>query len=302
MASRRDLSRWGLVVLALALACGDDAPAPEEAPLAPVAAPSSIDAPLAPVARLSTADRWIDLIAQRPSAVTTAGDRTLVELGRPAAQIHAAMVAGETWRFGQEIEGRRAGVVLGRGAALELPVDGPLAPLFLQARPEGERAGAGEASLGMAITLRALAKDQLVTVLWNETPLANLSVREDWERRTFSLPPGLVRAGENRLRLHFRRTAAYGELGEVSAAVATVELGRIEDIRAGPPPPADPYRVDPVRDGAELLTLPAGRGLAFYVLAPNRGKLRIGRGRMGDRLIQRLVRARGMRFRHRFKH
>ncbi len=260
-------------------------------------------APLAPVARLATADVWLDLIAQRPSAVVTVGGRVIVDLGRPEARIHTQLKSASSWLLAREVDGVRAGLVRGRGGALELPYDGPLAPKIhatgpasdddpdaddapskdsaAPAKPTPEEASSG---LAMALTVRALMPDQVMTVLWDERPLANLTLTEDWARRTFSLPPDAVRAGDNRVRLHFRRTIERdGE--DVAAAIQTIELGTLKAIREGPPARMrDAYYVEqaPASASGELV-LPPEHGLAYYVAPPRRGRLRIearGRGRI----------------------
>src|SRR5690606_5135005 len=118
-------------------------------------------------------------------------------------------------RLAEELGEERGALVVGAGVTLTLPLDGELAPKL---HPDSE----GQPGLAMAVTLRSMVPGQAVTALWNEQPLAHLSLGEGWERRTFSLPPALVRAGENRLRLHFSRQARGGQ---PSAAVQRVEVG-----------------------------------------------------------------------------
>ncbi len=255
--------------------CTKDPPAPASAPVA-AAEP---DAPtIAPVARVATTDRWLDLLAQRPSAVTMHEGNLVVDLGRKSAYKHHALASAATWSTPQLVGDRLATVVTGRTAELDLPVDGPNAPGL---HPDTEE----HAGLAIAVTMYALVEDQSVTVLWNEQTLAHLRLSSGWERRTLSIPADTLRQGDNRLRLHFRHVATEGEiLG--SAALGRIELGPHEAITKPRDAAADPiagYEITPRPDGGARLTLPAGHGLAYYVVPPRRGRLRLqvrGRGQV----------------------
>ncbi|MBK7826073.1 sulfatase [Nannocystis sp.] len=264
-------------------------PSPEPAPAAP---PS-----LAPVARIEAADRWQDLLAQRPSALSFADDRLVVDLGRASARAVLELVPTSPWRLAQDLGDARTGLIVGAGGSLSLPLDGDLAPAL---HPDvGDQPG-----LALALTLRALRPGQAMTVLWNELPLAHLQVGELWERRTFSLPAAAVKPGENRLRLHFARPAGGGQ---ATAAIQRVELGPRAVIVAGPARSAPSYTVatavattvattvtavtavTPVRgDSDELaLDLSPGTALVYYVQPPRRGRLRLdirGRGSLRVRV------------------
>ncbi|MCA9683712.1 MAG: sulfatase-like hydrolase/transferase, partial [Myxococcales bacterium] len=255
---------------------------------------------LAPVARVEATDAWQDLIAQRPSAVQMRDGRVWIDLGRPNAYKHLELAAaGSPWRLAQDVDDRRAALVVGQGAALDIPLDGPLSPdlhpdtPFVlqpgQQPPPPDEVPPPTPGLAMAITMRALAPDQSVTVLWEERPLANLRVGTEWERRTLSLPSDLVVAGENRLRLHFSKTAALDETlaaslpdlaGEqVAAAIESVEVGPLELIRKGPPGQRD--SVARTRSDKVEFEVPAGISLVYYLIPPRRARLQIevaGRG------------------------
>lgn len=241
--------------------------AKERPPPAPVSAPRLT--PPAPVARIETADVWQDLIAQRPSALTMVEGRLSVELGRLQARANLDLGGGAGLKLAEEVDGEPAALVTGAGATFTLPLDGELAPGL---HPDA----GGQAGLALAVTLRALVPGQRVTALWNEQPLANLSLGEGWERRTFSLPAAIVRPGENRLRLHFAR-AGRGE--QASAAIQRLEVGPREVIVAGPPTVRGGYRALAGDDQDVSLDMAPGTSLVFYALAPRRGRLRIeGRG------------------------
>ncbi len=294
LAPPRRSGAWRLLVplLALIAACtrGDDSTSARVRP-----APAKP----APVAKVESTDAWQDLIAQRPSAVVMRDGRLWIDLGHPSAHKHLQLAAaGTPWRLAQDIDERRAAILVGQGGALDIPLDGPLSPKLHPdkpfvpepGKPVPEEPPPPEAGLALAITLRALAPDQSVTVLWEERPLANLRVSQDWERRTLSLPGDLVLTGENRLRLHFRALAPYaGELdgepegeAQVSAAIESVEVGPLAAIRAGPPSAklGAGYAIAARGDKVEF-EVPAGMSLVYYVVPPRRSRLRFeasGRG------------------------
>jgi arylsulfatase A-like enzyme len=216
----------------------------------------------------------MDLLAQRPSAVIVRDGRVVVDLGRENARKHLALGPGNPWRLAQEVDGVEGAVLLGRSGSLDIPLDGELAPAANPETPE-------HAGLALAITLRSLAPRQSMTVLWEERPIAHLRIGDGWARRTISLPADLVRPGENRLRLHFRRTVQFGD-DEAAAVVSHVEVGTHAAIRAPDPPALDvPYRVHSRAPGDIELALAPGVGLAYYVTVPRRGRIELdvrGRG------------------------
>ncbi len=268
--------RWGFVA-ALLIGC-DSGEVPAVQPpagAAPVAAPVA-----APTPRMQTRDEWVDLIHQRPSAVVLRDERMVIDLGTQASLKHLALGQQSAWRLGQEVEGRSTGVVLGKSAALDLPLDGTLAPGL---HPDLE----GHAGLAMAITLRALVPEQVVTVSINERVLAHLTVSMGWERRTFSLPADAIRPGDNRVRFHFRRTpvagaAAVSAAAAGSAAVALVEVGAHALITSSVPIPETPPFTTVLGDaGVGALEFGPGTGLAYYIQPPRRARLELevaGRG------------------------
>ncbi len=281
MAASRERA-WALrsLLFVAALACGDDEPVRS----IPATEQSEAEASKpAPVARVETADAWLDLIAQRPSALVHRHGALVVDLGSETARKHVALGSRHHWRLAQDVDGRVAGVVIGQTGSLDVPLDGSNAPT-LHSDP----------GLAFAITLRPLAEKQSVTVLWNERPLAHLTLSEGWQRRTLSIPADLARAGENRIRLHFRRAAPWGDAKEqAAAAIASVEIGPHARITAPPPEDAEPaYRTSPpsVSDGSSSgdtlrvrgrkaeataghLWLRSGTALAYYFVPPTRGKL-----------------------------
>lgn len=254
-----------LLVIVPALGCGDD-----EATPTPAEATPEPEAPrlIAPVARVESTDRWLDLVAQRPSAVIMRDEAVHVDMGRRSATKHLAPGQAAEWELGVEVEGRMAGLVLGKSGSLDIPIDGELSPALNPDVPEQPP------SLAVALELCPFGEGQSVTVLWEEQPLAHLPLSKGWQRRTLSLPAERIHPGDNRLRLHFRRVDEHGG-HPAAAAVGLVELGRHERIIALPPEGerAAPMSVEPDPEGGVTLGLPAGTSLVYYVVPPRRGKL-----------------------------
>lgn len=244
---------------------GDDGPPPAETRTVAAGA----EAPIAPVASVQTVDGWMDLLAQRPNAVVLRDGAVIVDLGLENARKHIAIGRQDQWKLGASAHERTGGVVVGRTASLDIPLDGDLSP----AVHAGDEEHSG---LAMAVTLHTLVPKQSVTVLWNERVLAHLTLSEGWERRTLSLPPDLVRPGDNRLRLHFRRTGPWEDVPSVAAIVQHVAVGTHARITDPPPEDEGPaYRVEASLDGVTRLHVLGGTALAYYVVPPPRGKLRI---------------------------
>ncbi|TPV95532.1 MAG: hypothetical protein B7733_09775 [Myxococcales bacterium FL481] len=253
-------------------------PDPDASPPAPPSPPIPVsEAPvrLAPVARVTTEDRWVDLLAQRISAAHQREQRLLVYLGSLAARKYLELSSDPPWLLGESIGGRRAGVLTSQGGSFDIPLDGWLSPALHPPVDEVPQ-------LAMAITLRSLAPKQLVTVFWEERPLANLSLSGGWERRTFSLPADLVRVGENRLRVYLRSAVPYGE-HRASVAIESIEVGPREVIVSGPPTRLAAYDVLPGTSGDLELRVAGGSSLVYHLELPRRARLAVdavGAGRL----------------------
>ncbi len=250
-------------------------PEPEPTPAATPSAPVAV---AAPVARVEGTDAWLDLLAQRPSATVLRHGALTVDLGSKTATKHLSLGTRTAWRLGESVKGRSAGVVVGRSASVDIPLDGPLSPA---AHPTVKEVP----GLAMAIEVHPLAPKQQMTVLLNERPLANLVLAEGWSRRTFSLPSESIHSGENRVRFFFRNLDA--DAGDVSAAVASVTVAPYARIKSPPPaaqtPDAikvtaprgtddDTLRVRKATDAGGLV-LASGTALAYYFVPPPRGRL-----------------------------
>lgn len=268
------------LAIGAASSCGGDLPDP------PRSISTEPPAPAAPVARVETTDGWLDLIAQRPNAVPLQNGAVVLDLSSPAARSSLALSSRSQWRLAEQVEGRPAAILLGRGGAVDLPVDGELAALI---PAEGARIDEDATPpLAMAISVVGLTESQSMTVLLNERPLAHLKLREGWQRRTFSLPSEVVRPGENRVRLHFRNSVARGE-DRVCAAVSRIELGTHERITDAPGGEDEAIygvaaanvdasgslsvRGSPSKRAERTLLLAPGSGLAYYVEPPPRSRL-----------------------------
>lgn len=255
-----------LVLAAVATGCRDDAPRAQTT----ADAPAPVEAP-APVARVSTTDAWLDLIAQRPSAVVLRGGRVFVDLSSEASAKHTELAVSSPWLPGREVDGHLGALVAGRGGSLDVPLDGALSPAL---HPD-EDMGPDQTKrprLAMAITLRGLAPKQLMTVLWNEHPIVNLRVPETWERRTISIPAEFAKPGENRLRLHFRKVGQHEDV-QAAAAVESIEIGTREVITGGTVEPLA-YSVEPTSGGNVSMKLHADTALVYYLTPPRRARLR----------------------------
>ncbi|MFO0633795.1 MAG: hypothetical protein U0168_13180 [Nannocystaceae bacterium] len=266
------MKRLALVV-ALAGACRDAAPIDEPRAVVPEVGRVQGGGTDAPTPRLERRDQWLDLIAQRPNAVLLRDGMLTIDLGLQAALKHLALARQSAWKLAQPVDDRRAGLVVGKTASLDVPLDGELAPAL---HPDRD----GHPGLAMAITLRSLAPEQSVTVLWNDRPLANLLVssagathvlvagRCDPPRRQPSaaaLPshPGRHRGRARRRGRDRRGRRARGHRHAVAArahAAVQVELDG---------------------SGHGGLTLAAGTGLAYYFVPPRRARLEFEVGGTG---------------------
>jgi hypothetical protein len=90
------------------------------------------------------------------------------------------------------------------------------------------------------------------------------------------LPAALVQPGDNRVRLHFRRTGPWEDLPAAAAIVQHVTVGTHDRITEPPPETDRPaYRAEPELDGVTRLHLMEGTAVAYYVIPPPRSKLRV---------------------------
>jgi arylsulfatase A-like enzyme len=260
-----------LLAFAMAMGCRSETKI-QETP-APANLPSVSDpGAAAPVSRVETADAWLDLIAQRPSAVQRWGGAVVIDLGTEQARKHLSLTGRGQWRLGEDVEGTRAGRVVGRTASVTIPLDGDLAPALHPAeKGDGDDSTPG---LAIAITVRSTVERQRMTVLLNERPLAHLELNSGWNRRTLSLPDDLVRPGDNELRFHFRQLEDGDD--QVAAAVSRIEVGTHQRIVEPPETRGGPvYELEPDPAGRARLRLPAGAGMVWYAIPPSRGKLEL---------------------------
>ena len=232
----------------------------------------------APTARKEATEIWLDLLAQRPKATRYFDDRLIIDLGDRSSRPHLELGTAGHWSLGYRDQetGVFCAQLDGRSGMLDLPLDGRLAPLLHPADADG-RPG-----LAFALTLRATVPKQRATVFWNERPLANLDLSQEWSRRTLSIPQDLALSGENRLRIHVAKTAQV-EKRSVGVCIAGVEVGSRESIVAGPVDWG--YARPRWESGTEPgLSLGAGTSVAFYLPIPRRARLRV-RARGPGRLI-----------------
>lgn len=235
---------------------------------------------IAPVAQVQSTDGWLDLIAQRPSAVVMRDGIVEVELSQRSAAKHIVLGQDDQWERPATVDERAAALVRGRTVSFDLPLDGALSPALnpsVAPGPDAADPDTDTPGLAIAITLHPMVEKQSVTVLWEETTLAHLTLSPGWQRRTLSLPPELVHAGDNRLRLHFRHVETRDDK-PIAAAIERIEVGTHEAITALPPDRDElgPLtRVEPQPDGRVALTLRPGASLVYYLVPPRRGRLRL---------------------------
>jgi arylsulfatase A-like enzyme len=159
----------------------------------------------------------IDLVANRAHASLHRNGRLEMKAAGPDFLKYVDGGWKTSWLLDEENGGGGGGA----GAAL---VSGLSAVLFLAVDGDGGGAAADGASV-LSIWMRALAPQQRASVLVNDRTVAALEVPEEPRRHDVALPAGVLRPGENRVRLTFRAAAELGGGRRAAAAVTAVALG-----------------------------------------------------------------------------
>ncbi len=159
---------------------------------------------------------------------------------------------GKGWNVDQRLDGERVTLLPGRQGTLTLP---------LSARQATARR--------VELRVKALAAGQRVTLFVNEQNLGDLEVATGWQTLAKEIPAGLLRAGENQLRLTFRKS---GTVAGVKSAAALRWL-RLALPDAAALPESGPQLL--LASGASALALAPGGGLAYYLLPPRGSHLRL---------------------------
>lgn len=199
-----------------------------------------------------------DFVANRAHAVVHIGQRLVIDPQSPSFLKYIDGNWKTSWLLAAE-GGRTRALVNGLSALLFVPLDRD---------PDGVLAAGRD--LELALTLRALAPAQRLSVFWNERPVGTNEVGAASGVVRFTVPVALVKPGENRIRLTFKAAGAAPGGKRAAAAVERITLGP-----AGGTEPAantEALLVRPRADGSALV-LPGPSRLSFYVQVPARARL-----------------------------
>jgi len=158
------------------------------------------------------ADRLVvDLIAARPLATVSLGGAVVIDGGGAAVWKHLDGGWKSSWRLLPATNGKgRRAAILGLAGVLHLAFDEPCEG----APPACDRR--------MLVRLHNELPGQAMTLFVNGRPAANLTVAEGASTVETTLPGALLHAGDNTVRLHFRRAAPL-EAADGKASAAAVE-------------------------------------------------------------------------------
>ncbi len=172
----------------------------------------------------------------------------VLDAGSPSFVHYVRGNFGETWVLDKKVDGQAAALVPGRQGSIALPVS-------------PRQAGAAQ----LELRLRGLVPKQRVTVFVNKQSLGDLEVPGEWTTLSKPLPAGLLKPGENRVRLTFR--ASKEQLGTRTAAA----LGWLRLALPGAAPLSDPGVLQSAGAG---LRLAPGAGFTLYLMPPAGARLR----------------------------
>ena len=156
---------------------------------------------------------------------------------------------GQSWAVDRKLDGQRTTLVSGRQGVLHLPLSSRQA-----------------SATRVEIRMKGLAPRQRVTLFLNKKKLGDIEVQGSWHTGSREIPSGLLKAGENRLRLTFRKSVKT--LGtRTSAALRWIRLalpGASELPESGP---------ELALARGDALRIPSNGGLAFYLMPPKGSSL-----------------------------
>ena len=174
----------------------------------------------------------------------------LIDGGSPGFVRYVNGNFGSNWKVARPLDGKKVTLVPGRQGTIRFP---------LSARQAGARR--------LEIHMKGLVPKQRVTVFLNKKSLGDLEVSGDWSTGSKEIPAGLLKAGENRLRLTFRRSKK--QLGtRTAAALRWIRLA-LPDAAALPG--AGPSLST---GGGSSVSLSGGGGLSWYLMPPARAALK----------------------------
>ena len=210
-------------------------------------------------AALAAPDTGYDLRANTPLAHVVRGG-VVADAAAPGFVKYTRDKSGR-WKLGVTEKGRPAALQPGLQANLWLPVDAELAgqALVLEAAfsPTGTK----------------LALDAFV----NGKKVGSPSISAGWQNKRIEIPAGVVKAGINKVRLHFREQVEHGGT-RTAAAIRFVRITRAS-APAAPTDEADVAAALRAYEG-DSLVLPDGAGLDYY-LTPVKGLRLTGAARGG---------------------
>jgi arylsulfatase A-like enzyme len=250
----------------LLASCGGGGKAPpaldSPAQAAPAPAPA---APAPPVAAANApgTQTAIDLLANRVHAVSRRDGRLVIDAGGLDFLKYVDGGWKTSWYLGEKDEGQPAALVAGLSALVFVPVDADVPSEM--------------ADSTLSLTLRALAPAQKVSLFVNEKPVGTLDIGTARKRYDVTVPSGLLRAGDNRVRMTFKTAA---NIGTKRAAAALTQLTFAPGAAAPAGDELQPAAVKDVdRGGVRRRAIVPGGGrsrVSFYVQLPKAARLAFG--------------------------
>ncbi|GMV40854.1 MAG: hypothetical protein AMXMBFR64_25700 [Myxococcales bacterium] len=218
---------------------------PAEAPAPRIPVPVATPAPT-PALRVAA----FDLASNRFLAHLTHRGALVVPLGSPGAAKYTQGRWRSSWIMDQRVEGEACAMTSGVQGVLRVPL----------------RAAACREGCVLRVRLHPFGSDQRVDITVNDTRLATGSLRSGWTVIERAIPAGAIIDGENRIRLHFRRSVPVG-VHRSGAAIAWVAVGPAAS--EDPPPTAALVTPDGALDGG------AFDGLEWYAVVPDAAVLEV---------------------------
>ena len=176
----------------------------------------------------------------------------LIDAGSPGFYRYVSGNFGSNWQVARSMDRQPVTLVPGRQGSIRFPLSARQA--------QGVR---------LELHMKGLADKQRVTVFVNKKSLGDLEVPNEWSTGTKEIPAGLLKAGENTLRLTFRRSKK--QLGTRTAAA--LRWIRVALPDAAPLPAEGPALT--TGSGGTLALAPGG-GLSWYLMPPAGAVLRLG--------------------------
>jgi arylsulfatase A-like enzyme len=235
-----------------------------DAPAAAVAAPAEAPAAAPDISGYRTS---FDLLANRVHASSCRDGRLVIDAGALDFLKYVDGGWKTSWMLGEKDEGKPASLVAGLAALFFVPVDS-----------DGDGPAPGPSTL--AITMRALAPAQKVTIFVNEKPVSTLEVTNARKRYDVAVPAELLHAGDNRVRLQFKGAATLASGKRAAAAVQQIAFGAAS-LGATPADLAvADVRTAAVGGSSRRALVSGGHGgrISYYVQLPEGAHLAVGVG------------------------